>query len=45
VSEALTDWIERYNQSYLHSALAYKTPNAMEETHNLTTRTLLEKAC
>jgi len=45
VSEALTDWIERYNQSYLHSALAYKTPNAMEETHNLTTRTLLEIAC
>jgi transposase InsO family protein len=45
VSGALADWIGRYNESYLHSTLGYKTPNAMEETYNLTTRTLLEIAC
>jgi len=45
VSAALTEWIESYNESYLHSALKYKTPNQAEETYNLTTRTLLEIAC
>lgn len=37
-------WIEEYNESYLHSALGYKTPKQMEETYNLTTRTLLQNA-
>ncbi len=45
VSMAIGGWIEKYNQSYLHSTRAYKTPNAMEETHNLATRTLLKTAC
>lgn len=38
-------WIEEYNENYLHSALGYRTPNQVEETYNLTTRTLLETAC
>jgi len=38
-------WIEQYNNSYLHSALGYRTPNQMAETYNLTTRTLLQNAC
>jgi hypothetical protein len=37
-------WIETYNESYLHSALGYRTPKQMEETYNLTTRTLLKNA-
>ena len=45
VSAAVSSWIDKYNESYLHSALDYKTPNQMEETYNLTTRTLLEIAC
>jgi transposase InsO family protein len=38
-------WIEEYNEGYLHSALGYKTPNQMEETYNLSHKTLLETAC
>lgn len=45
LSATVGGWIERYNESYLHSALGYRTPNQMAETYNLTTRTLLEKAC
>jgi hypothetical protein len=45
VSATLAVWIEPYNESYLLSALAYKTPNAAKETYNLTMRTLLEIAC
>ena len=45
VSATLKEWIERYNESYLHSALKYKTPNQAEDTYNLTSRTLLEIAC
>ena len=45
VSAAVSNWIEQYNESYLHSALGYGTPNQVEETYNLTTRTLLENAC
>jgi putative transposase len=45
VSAVIGGWIEEYNESYLHSALAYRTPNQTEETYNLTTRTLLERAC
>ena len=28
--EKLDAWVEYYNQSYLHSTLAYKTPNGYE---------------
>ncbi len=42
--KALDDWIETYNETWLHSALGYRTPNRVEETYNLTTRTLLENA-
>jgi putative transposase len=45
VATAVGNWIEKYNETYLHSALGYRTPNQVEETHNLTTRTLLESAC
>jgi len=45
VSAAIRTWVEQYNESYLHSALNYRTPNQAEETYNLTTGTLLETAC
>lgn len=45
LTAALSSWIEHYNDSYLHSALGYRTPNQAEETYNLTTRTLLKTAC
>ncbi|MEW6051558.1 MAG: integrase core domain-containing protein [Candidatus Zixiibacteriota bacterium] len=44
LSAALDQWIETYNETWLHSALGYRTPNRVEETYNLTTRTLLENA-
>jgi len=44
-SATLAVWIEQYNESYLHSALGYNTPNQQEEVYNLTMRTLLEIAC
>jgi putative transposase len=45
LSNEVRRWIEEYNENYLHSALGYRTPNQMEETYNLTTRTLLKNAC
>jgi len=45
LSVAVSGWIEHYNESYLHSALGYRTPNQMAETYNLTTRTLLKNTC
>ncbi len=45
LSAALDTWIETYNETWLHSALGYRTPNRVEETYNLTTRTPLETAC
>jgi len=45
LSDEVSRWIVEYNESYLHSALGYRTPNQMEETYNLTTRTLLKSAC
>lgn len=45
MSAALDTWFETYNETWLHSALGYRTPNRAEETYNLTTRTLLENAC
>ena len=40
----LDGWIEKYNESYLHSALGYRPPNQAEETHNLSHKTLLRSA-
>ena len=40
----LDGWIEKYNESYLHSALGYRPPNQVEETHNLSHKTLLRSA-
>jgi len=45
LSTAIGEWIKEYNQSYLHSALGYQTPNQMDETYNLTTGNLLNNAC
>ena len=45
LSTTVGEWIEQYNESYLHSALGYKTPNQMEETYNQATGTLLKTAC
>jgi len=45
LAKALDSWIEKYNATWLHSALGYRPPNRVEETYNLTTRTLLETAC
>jgi transposase InsO family protein len=44
LSTTVGEWIEQYNESYLHSALGYRTPNQMAETYNQTTRTLLQNA-
>lgn len=44
LSVAIDSWMESYNETWLHSALGYRTPNQFEETYNLTTRTLLEIA-
>ncbi len=44
MDRALTTWIEYYNESYLHSTLGYKSPNAFEETYNLSHKTLLKTA-
>lgn len=44
LSVAIDTWMETYNETWLHSALGYRTPNRFEETYNLTTRTLLEIA-
>jgi transposase InsO family protein len=44
LSVAIDAWMETYNETWLHSALGYRTPNQFEETYNLTTRTLLENA-
>jgi putative transposase len=45
LTAVLSSWIDEYNDSYLHSALGYRTPNQAEDTYNLTMRTLLETAC
>ncbi len=44
VTAAMTDWIERYNETYLHSALKYRTPNQAEVTYNLGHETLFKSA-
>lgn len=45
VASAVESWIEAYNESYLHSALDYRTPNQVAESYNIGARTLLENAC
>ena len=42
--EALDGWLADYNASYLHSALGYRAPNAVEAEH-LGHATLLAGAC
>ena len=32
--EALDEWVKRYNNEYLHSALQYQTPMAVEQQHS-----------
>lgn len=32
--EALEEWVKKYNQEYLHSALQYQTPMAFEQQHS-----------
>lgn len=44
MDRALTNWIKYYNESYLHSALGYQSPNKFEETYNLSHKTLLKTA-
>lgn len=38
-------WIVRYEATWPHSTPGYRTPNQMDETHNLTARALLQNAC
>ena len=41
LTEALSTWIEDYNQSYLHSSLGYKSPMKFEEEYYNAQPTLL----
>jgi putative transposase len=41
LTEALGTWIEDYNQSYLHSALGYKSPMKFEDEYKNNQSTLL----
>ncbi|MFZ2541388.1 MAG: IS3 family transposase [Gallionella sp.] len=45
ITAELDKWIASYNETYLHSALGYRTPNQAEKAYNLSHRTLLETAC
>jgi len=44
LTSELDRWIEHYNESYLHSALDYRPPNRVEETYNLSHKTLIKSA-
>lgn len=44
LTEKLDQWIEYYNESYLHSALGYRPPNRAEKIYNLSQNTLLKSA-
>lgn len=44
LSKELNQWIEYYNESYLHSALGYRPPNWAEATYNQSRKTLLKSA-
>lgn len=41
IESALNNWIEYFNENYLHSALGYKPPNKFEETYYISHKTLL----
>lgn len=41
---ALSQWISKYNSSYLHSSLKYKSPNKFEEEYQTSQDTLLVSA-
>lgn len=45
VTTELDKWIKNYNETYLHSALGYRTPNRAEKAYNMSHGTLLETAC
>lgn len=45
LSDELSKWIENYNQTWLHQALNYRTPNQVADTYNQSHQTLLAKAC
>lgn len=34
LTRELSLWVEKYNQTYLHSTLGYKTPNRFEENYH-----------
>jgi transposase InsO family protein len=44
LTDALSHWISKYNSSYLHSALDYKSPNKFEEEYHNSQITLLVSA-
>ena len=44
LSKKLDQWIEYYNDNYLHSALGYRPPNQAEKTYNQSRDTLLKSA-
>ena len=44
IRRALNEWIEKYNRSYLHSALGYRSPNQAEEAYKIGHKTLLKSA-
>ena len=44
LADALAQWISKYNGSYLHSSLKYKSPNQFEEEYQTSQDTLLVSA-
>jgi putative transposase len=44
LAEAVKGWIEKYNETYLHSALGYRAPNRFEKNHNLSPATPYQAA-
>ncbi len=44
LTTVLNKWIERYNESYLHSALGYRSPNRAEMEYKLSQKTILKSA-
>ena len=44
LTDVLTRWIDRYNESYLHSVLGYRPPNQVEKAYNFDHETLLQTA-
>ena len=45
LSAALDNWIENYNETWLHASLGYRTPNQVRNAYNLSHKTLLKDAC